>query len=160
MKDITAIGEILIDLTQTGHNEAKVPLFAANPGGAFYVLSRTTSSAGRASSNAGSPMGWSIRCSSRDTASGAMVAKHMAERGYGRFLYIGEEQSAKYAGFRSALADLGHGDRVECTASSDSRQLSAFLETWAPRSCTGAANTPSTRYWRATVRYSRSRCTL
>ncbi len=61
---------------------------------------------------------------------GAMVAKHMAERGYGRFLYIGEEQSAKYAGFRSALADLGHGDRVECTASSDSRQLSAFLETW------------------------------
>lgn len=34
MKDITAIGEILIDLTQTGHNEAKVPLFAANPGGA------------------------------------------------------------------------------------------------------------------------------
>ena len=34
MTDITAIGEILIDLTQTGFNEANVPLFAANPGGA------------------------------------------------------------------------------------------------------------------------------
>lgn len=32
--DITAIGEILIDLTQTGVNQAGVPLFAANPGGA------------------------------------------------------------------------------------------------------------------------------
>ena len=34
MTDITAIGEILIDLTQTGFNKANVPLFAANPGGA------------------------------------------------------------------------------------------------------------------------------
>ena len=34
MRDITAIGEILIDLTQTGKNGAGVPPFAANPGGA------------------------------------------------------------------------------------------------------------------------------
>ena len=34
MADITAIGEVLIDLTQFGVNEAQVPLFAANPGGA------------------------------------------------------------------------------------------------------------------------------
>ena len=34
MKDITAIGEILIDLTQTGNNSAGVPIYAANPGGA------------------------------------------------------------------------------------------------------------------------------
>ena len=34
MAEITAIGEILIDLTQTGVNQAGVPLFAANPGGA------------------------------------------------------------------------------------------------------------------------------
>ena len=34
MRDITTIGEILIDLTQTGVNEHGVPLFAANPGGA------------------------------------------------------------------------------------------------------------------------------
>lgn len=34
MRDITAIGEILIDLTQTGKNDQGVPTFAANPGGA------------------------------------------------------------------------------------------------------------------------------
>lgn len=34
MTDITAIGEVLIDLTQTGINENNVPILAANPGGA------------------------------------------------------------------------------------------------------------------------------
>lgn len=34
MTDITAVGEILIDLTQSGVNSQGVPLFAANPGGA------------------------------------------------------------------------------------------------------------------------------
>lgn len=34
MTDITTIGEILIDLTQTGVNEQEIPVFAANPGGA------------------------------------------------------------------------------------------------------------------------------
>lgn len=34
MRDITAIGEILIDLTQTGKTDNGVPIFAANPGGA------------------------------------------------------------------------------------------------------------------------------
>ena len=34
MTDITAIGEVLIDLTQTGINPQDVPLLAANPGGA------------------------------------------------------------------------------------------------------------------------------
>lgn len=34
MKDITAIGEILIDFTQTGVSESGIPIFAANPGGA------------------------------------------------------------------------------------------------------------------------------
>ena len=34
MTDITTIGEVLIDLTQTGRNGQNVPLFAANPGGA------------------------------------------------------------------------------------------------------------------------------
>ncbi|MBR2047835.1 MAG: carbohydrate kinase [Oscillospiraceae bacterium] len=32
--DITAVGEILIDLTQSGTNELGIPVFAANPGGA------------------------------------------------------------------------------------------------------------------------------
>ena len=34
MTDITAVGEILIDLTQTGFNAAGIPAFSANPGGA------------------------------------------------------------------------------------------------------------------------------
>lgn len=34
MRDITAVGELLIDLTQTGINEQKIPVMAANPGGA------------------------------------------------------------------------------------------------------------------------------
>ena len=34
MKDITTIGEILIDLTQTGVSGAGIPQFDANPGGA------------------------------------------------------------------------------------------------------------------------------
>lgn len=34
MIDITAVGEILIDLTQSGVNELGIPEFAANPGGA------------------------------------------------------------------------------------------------------------------------------
>ena len=34
MTDIMTIGEVLIDLTQTGTNAQNVPLFAANPGGA------------------------------------------------------------------------------------------------------------------------------
>ena len=34
--DVTAIGEILIDLTQTGVNGAGVPQFSANPGGARF----------------------------------------------------------------------------------------------------------------------------
>lgn len=32
--DIVTIGEVLIDLTQTGRNEQGIPQFAANPGGA------------------------------------------------------------------------------------------------------------------------------
>lgn len=34
MRDITALGEILIDLTQCGINEQRIPQFTANPGGA------------------------------------------------------------------------------------------------------------------------------
>lgn len=34
MTDITCIGEVLIDLTQTGTNAHGVPQFSANPGGA------------------------------------------------------------------------------------------------------------------------------
>ena len=44
--DIVAIGEVLIDLTQTGVNEAGVPRFAANPGGATANLAVAASRLG------------------------------------------------------------------------------------------------------------------
>ena len=47
MMDITAIGEVLIDLTQTGVNEQKVPLFAANPGGAAARLGASSAFIGK-----------------------------------------------------------------------------------------------------------------
>ena len=34
MLDMIAVGEVLIDLTQTGYSGQGIPLFAANPGGA------------------------------------------------------------------------------------------------------------------------------
>ena len=44
--DILSIGEILIDLTQTGVNAKGVPLYAANPGGAPANLSVAASRLG------------------------------------------------------------------------------------------------------------------
>ena len=35
--DIVTIGEVLIDLTQTGKDERGIPQFAANPGGARQI---------------------------------------------------------------------------------------------------------------------------
>ena len=37
--DIVTIGEVLIDLTQTGKDERGIPQFAANPGGAPAMVS-------------------------------------------------------------------------------------------------------------------------
>ena len=37
--DIVTIGEVLIDLTQTGRDERGIPQFAANPGGAPAIWS-------------------------------------------------------------------------------------------------------------------------
>lgn len=34
MFDITTVGEILIDLTQTGISDCGIPIYNANPGGA------------------------------------------------------------------------------------------------------------------------------
>ena len=64
MTDITAFGEILIDLTQTGVNEAGVPVFAANPGGAPANLAVAAAKLG---------------------ASAAFIGK-AGEDAYGRFL--------------------------------------------------------------------------
>ena len=42
MFDITAIGEILIDLTQSGLTEQGIPRFDANPGGAPAIPAMPT----------------------------------------------------------------------------------------------------------------------
>ena len=49
MIDITAVGEILIDLTQSGTNELGIPVFAANPGGAPANLAVAASRLGASS---------------------------------------------------------------------------------------------------------------
>ena len=49
MIDITAVGEILIDLTQSGLNELGIPVFAANPGGAPANLAVAASRLGASS---------------------------------------------------------------------------------------------------------------
>lgn len=59
---------------------------------------------------------------------GAKVARHLEERGYGRFLYIGGESDEKYAGFREALAGHVFGGRTECIPYEDARQLQAALD--------------------------------
>ena len=46
MMDITAVGEVLIDLTQTGVNAQKIPQFSANPGGAPANLAVAASKLG------------------------------------------------------------------------------------------------------------------
>ena len=50
MFDITAIGEILIDLTQSSINEQGIPLFTANPGGAPANLAVAASRLGASAS--------------------------------------------------------------------------------------------------------------
>jgi len=53
MTDITAVGEILIDLTQSGFNEQGIPRFDANPGGAPANLAVAASRLGAKAAYAG-----------------------------------------------------------------------------------------------------------
>lgn len=62
--DVVAIGEVLIDLTQTGYDRMGVPQFAANPGGAPANL---------------------VVAASRLGASSALISK-VGQDGFGRYL--------------------------------------------------------------------------
>ena len=55
-------------------------------------------------------------------SAGALVAEHLAERGYRRFL-----------GFREKLAERGLAERTGSVAYESDRQLTHFLETWLRR---------------------------
>lgn len=58
---------------------------------------------------------------------GALAARHLMDKGYSRFIFIGPEASDKCAGFRDALADLGLGSRTEVLP--DDQKLNAALDT-------------------------------
>ena len=61
---------------------------------------------------------------------GTLVAEHLVERGYRRFLFIGEESDRKYIGFREALAVRGLAERAASVVYEDDRQLVKFLTAW------------------------------
>ena len=63
MTDITSIGEILIDLTQTGVNEQNVGIFAANPGGAPANVAAAAARLGARAASTHHPLqanGWCV----------------------------------------------------------------------------------------------------
>lgn len=64
---------------------------------------------------------------------GAMVAEHLLERGFGRFLFIGKDYDGKYVGFRRTLAGMGLGAQAENTVYRDDALLSRALEDWLRR---------------------------
>jgi len=64
------------------------------------------------------------------SAAAAQVARHLAERGFGRFLYIGRECDEKYRGFCRGLAALGLADRAESLEYADDEQLRGDLRAY------------------------------
>jgi len=61
---------------------------------------------------------------------GALAAEHLAGRGYQRFLFLGREDDAKYAGFRQALAGRGSGTPAASALCEDSAQLQKAFRAW------------------------------
>lgn len=70
---------------------------------------------------------------------GAMVARHLLERGFQRFLFIGKEYDGKYVGFRQALMQEGFGTQTDNVVYEDDIQLNQVLESWFHRSPDRAA---------------------
>lgn len=61
---------------------------------------------------------------------GAMVASHLLERGFRRFLFIGKDYDGKYVGFRQALGKTGLGQQAANVVYQDDVQLHRALEEW------------------------------
>ncbi|MBD5148146.1 MAG: LacI family transcriptional regulator [Oscillibacter sp.] len=61
---------------------------------------------------------------------GAMVAEHLAERGFQRFLFIGRDYDRKYTGFRRTLEEKGLGGRTANVVYQDDAQLNQALRDW------------------------------
>ena len=58
---------------------------------------------------------------------GAMVAEHLLERGYERFLFIGKEYDGKYAGFRQTMTGMGLAAQTANLVYQDYAQLQSAL---------------------------------
>lgn len=65
---------------------------------------------------------------------GAMVAAHLLERGFRRFLFIGKDYDGKYVGFRQAADRLGLGERTANVVYQDDIQLNLALADWVRQS--------------------------
>lgn len=65
---------------------------------------------------------------------GAMVASHLLERGFRRFLFIGKDYDGKYVGFRQALEKTGFGKQTANVVYQDDAQLNQALEEWVRQS--------------------------
>ena len=78
------------------------------------------------------------------TAASGQVARHLAERGYQRFLFIGKKYDMKYMGFYHGLVELGLADRMESMEYVDDQQLQedlrAYFQQGGPRAGVFANN--------------------
>ena len=61
---------------------------------------------------------------------GAMVAEHLLERGFRRFLFIGKDYDGKYVGFCRTLVEIGYGPRTENVVYQDDAQMNQTLRDW------------------------------
>ena len=61
---------------------------------------------------------------------GSMVASHLLEQGFRRFLFIGKDYDGKYVGFRQLLVQMGYGGQTANLVYQDDIQLKQALEHW------------------------------
>jgi len=61
---------------------------------------------------------------------GAMVAEHLTQRGFQRFLFIGKNYDDKYVGFRQAIMGMRLGKQAANAACEDDDQLRRTLRDW------------------------------
>ena len=64
---------------------------------------------------------------------GAMVAEHLLDRGFRRFLFIGTQTDRKYAGFCRTLGQRGFEAQTVHAAYPDDARLNQALEAWVRR---------------------------
>ncbi len=63
-------------------------------------------------------------------AAGSLVAEHLMERGYRRFLFIGKNYDRKYEGFRRTLSQAGFEAQTTNVVYQDDPQLIQALRAW------------------------------